>query len=139
MVTAVDTNIFLDVLVGSESEASEALRALTCAFEQGSLVCSCVCYAELANRFPQQSGLDGFLFDLGCKVVVSSLESAFIAGRFHHNYRKRGGKRTRIVADFFIAADAQLNADRLLTRDDRFFKGEFPDLAAVDPATLLTS
>jgi hypothetical protein len=43
-------------------------------------------------------------------------------------YKLRGGTRTRILADFLLAARAQLDSDHLLTRDDRFFTDAFPNL-----------
>ncbi len=137
MVTAVDTNVFMDIREGRTQRAFDALFALKRALREGSVVCSHVCYAELAHQFPSRQELDEFLRGISCEVIPSSLESSYLAGRFHHNYLKRGGKRTRVIADFFIAADAQLNSDRLLTRDSRFFKDEFPDLVAVDPVSLL--
>jgi hypothetical protein len=40
-------------------------------------------------------------------------------------YRNAGGRRDRVLADFFIGAQAQAKADRLLTRDRGFYKKYF--------------
>jgi len=47
-------------------------------------------------------------------------------------YRRRGGTRARVVADFLVGAHARGNADRLLTRDRGFFGSYFADLEIVD-------
>ncbi len=47
-------------------------------------------------------------------------------------YRQRGGKRTRILADFLISAHAQKQATRLLSRDRGFYRNLFPSLDSHD-------
>jgi predicted nucleic acid-binding protein len=72
------------------------------------------------------------------KLMPLSADAAFLAGGFYHAYRLRGGTRARILADFIVAAQAQLGADRLLTTDKRFFGSSFPKLLSVSPADLLS-
>jgi len=47
------------------------------------------------------------------------------AGQIWQKYRKAGGKRTRILADFLICAQAENHAEQLLTRDHGFYKKYF--------------
>jgi hypothetical protein len=49
-------------------------------------------------------------------------------------YRAGGGPRNRIAADFLIGAHAMLNADRLLTREQGFYRRYFAGLRVVDPS-----
>ena len=61
-------------------------------------------------------------------------EAHFLASRAYRTYRKQGGKRTRILADFLIGAHAQKQATRLLSRDRGFYRKLFPSLNLYDPS-----
>jgi len=52
-------------------------------------------------------------------------ETTYKAGMAWKKYRNFGGKRDRVLAVFFIGAQAQAKADRLLTRDRGFYKKYF--------------
>ena len=138
MITAVDTNVLLDLidrdLSGAADEAAEAL--LLCSGD-GSLTISTICYAELAPRFPSQAPLDIFLHRLAMTVSDLDQRAAFQAGKFFVDHLRRGGKRSRILPDFLVAAHAMQVADRLLTRDGRFYQSTFAGLNALSPAELI--
>jgi predicted nucleic acid-binding protein len=134
--TSVDTNIFLDITSGELAAKRAATSALDVSAEAGPIVISTVCYAELAVSFPSASTLDDFLFLLKVRTTPLDKPTAFLAGQWMLAYKLRGGTRTRILADFLIAAHAQLHSDRLLTRDNRFFTDVFPNLKAVAPDDL---
>jgi predicted nucleic acid-binding protein len=136
MVTSVDSNIFFDITSGDVLANLDAVRALKAAAISGSVLISMVCYAELAFRFPSPESLGKFLDQFEVRITPLDLTTAYLAGKFMAEYRQRGGTRTRILADFLIAAHAQLHSDRLLTRDDRFFSNSFPNLKAVTPDQL---
>jgi hypothetical protein len=137
MVTAVDANIFLDLLTGSLAEVKRADAALIAARRSGPLVVSMIGYAEVSRNFASMEETDDFFDLLSCRVDNIEHATAFLAGQFFEQYRRRGGTRARILPDFLIAAHAQLNADRILTRDGRFFGPNFPHLKAVSPADLI--
>jgi predicted nucleic acid-binding protein len=62
-----------------------------------------------------------------------SVDAALAASDAWKAYRRRGGRRERLIADFLIGAHAQLQAERLLTRDRGFY---FAKLSVLDPATM---
>ncbi|ADW68464.1 type II toxin-antitoxin system VapC family toxin [Granulicella tundricola] len=136
MRTVVDTNVLLSAIIYSELGSASATNSLVIAAAFGTLTTSAICYAELARRFSNRRNLDALLEQFECAVRGVDESTAFLAGRLFEQYRERGGSRERILADFLIAADAILNADRLLTRDHRFFGTSFDGLVAVAPEDL---
>ena len=57
-----------------------------------------------------------------------------MASTYWRSYRAKGGKRTRVIADFLIGAHAVSQARRLLTRDRGFYRTYFQSLPLMDPA-----
>jgi|SRR5579884_968045 len=134
MITAIDTNGLLDVLVPNEKFCDAAIRALEQAAVGGSLVICDLVYAELCIHFNSQRECESCLNDNQIRVEPVNREVLFVASRVWRNYRKQGGPRTRILADFLIGAHAQAQATRLLSRDRGFYKKLFPTLQVVDPS-----
>lgn len=134
MITAVDTKIFLDVLLPDRNFCDASTNALESAAVEGSLVICDVVYAELCVYFATQEQCDRFLEESGIRVETLTRVSHFAASRVWRTYRKQGGQRTRILADFLIGAHAQLQASRLLSRDRGFYRNLFPELSLIDPA-----
>src|SRR5262249_51929409 len=129
-----DTNVLLDVLIPNESFYTASAEALERS-AAGLLVICDVVYAELAIHFDEQSECDDFLASNEIRVQTLTREAHYLASRAWRMYRKRGGKGSRILADFLIGAHAQKQATRLLSRDRGFYRELFPDLAVLDPAT----
>jgi predicted nucleic acid-binding protein len=133
MITAIDTNILLDVLVPSERFYEGSAGALEDSAGSGSLVVCDLVYAELCIHFASQRECDSFLEGNEIRVEALTREAHFLASRTWRTYRKLGGQRSRILADFLIGAHAQTQATRLLSRDRGFYGKLFPSLDLVDP------
>ncbi len=58
-----------------------------------------------------------------------------MAGYAHRKYRKSGGGRDRVLADFLIGAHASTKGYRILTRDPRRYRTYFPTLDIIAPDT----
>lgn len=134
MITAIDTNILLDVLLPNENFCDDSVGALEDAATAGSLVVCDLVYAELCIHFSWQRECDAFLAGNEIRVEALNREAHFLASRAWRTYRKRGGQRTRILADFLIGAHAQTQATRLLSRDRGFYRKLFPSLDLLDPS-----
>ena len=61
MITAIDTNVLLDILVPDPQYFDAAVVAIEASAERGSLVICDVVYAELCVHFASQADCDDFL------------------------------------------------------------------------------
>lgn len=128
MITAVDTNILLDVFLPDENFASDSAKLLKLAYDEGAIIICDIVFAELVPQFPEKSVLDKTLRTLNISFSHLDTETAYIAGEKWRLYRESGGKRERIIADFLIGAHAMIKAERFITRDRGFYRSYYPDL-----------
>ena len=152
MITAVDTNILLDVLIPGTRHGDASERALWQALQAGATIISEAVYAELAAHFSTREELDRFLENTGIRPQPSAPEALYLAGRAWRQYTRRrpaslvchscGASpdvscarcgapvrpRQHVVADFLIGAHATVHASRLLTRDRGYYQTYFPEL-----------
>ena len=126
MITAVDSSVLFDVFTADPAHGVGSRDALMRCLAEGSLIACEVVWAEVAASF----------LGAGAHGVAAAMDAAaaLTAGAAWRFYRKRGGKRTRVFADFLIGAHAGASAQRLLTRDRGFFRTYFADVEVLDPA-----
>jgi len=104
--------------------------------ETGSIVACEVVWAEVVTGFAEGDAVADLLDGLGVRYSPLEREAALIAAAAFRTYRRAGGRRQRIAADFLIGAHAATQAEQLLTRDRDFFDTYFNALAVKDPANL---
>jgi len=128
LITAVDTNVLLDVLNFASPHHALSREWLRAAFNDGAVLVCDIVYAELVPAFGNRTALDGALGEIGATPSPIDTTIAHEAGLRWMRYRQAGGPRTRIVADFLIGAHALAAADSFLTRDRGFYASYFPEL-----------
>lgn len=138
MITAVDTNIFVDVINNSAQFSRKSAQALHHAGAAGAIVICDIVYAEACGLFSSQGECDSFLGSLGIKVESLDSTSCFLASRSWISYLKSGSNRARILPDFLIAGHATNQADQLLTRDTGLLRHHFPNLTVIHLEPLLS-
>jgi predicted nucleic acid-binding protein len=135
--TAIDTNVLLDIVEDDAGRAQSGLAALDAAARAGALIVAPAVYAEL-RAHPGWSAidLDRYLSALGVHVDWQPEEGVWrTAGDAFASYARRrrqagAGAPRRLIADFFIGAHA-LAIGALITRDGAFFQRAFPEMRVI--------
>ncbi len=134
MITAVDTSILIDILEPDPVHGLRSKEALKKCLHEGAVVACDVVWAEVATAYGEnQDELTDALRTMRIGFSAMSYEAALSAARSWHDYRRRGGGRDRIAADFLIGGHAAVQAERLLTRDLGFYREYFTGVAVVTP------
>ena len=134
MITAVDTSVLLDVFTDDPTFGSRSLAALRACLAEGPLVACDVVWAELIAAFPDPDAADRALEAIPVAFEPLGRVAAERAGSVWREYRRSGGTRERVIADFLVGAHAVEQADRLLTRDRGFHHQAFASFPIVDPS-----
>ena len=152
MITAIDTNILLDILIPDEKFFLRSKKLIDKYSSKGQLIICGIVYAELSSQFPSEKGLKDFLSDTSIRLIYSDDKSLILAGEKWKAYSKNRenklqcptcGKRIpvycpeckntisfrqHIISDFIIGAHAFVHAELLLSRDRGFYKTYYKDL-----------
>lgn len=129
----VDTNVLLDVLEDDPDWAAWSLQQLRAQAQVHELAINPPIYAELSLAFDSPQALDATLE--GMHIVLHELPrpALFLAGRAFVKYRRAGGSKHNVLADFFVGAHAAVLGCAVLTRDARRYRGYFPSVALLTP------
>lgn len=129
----VDANVILDIWQADPNWhvwSRDQLRKQSTIDE---LAINPIIYAEISVSFATPSALDTKLDELGLVVLSIPRSAAFLAGKAFVQYRRKGGTKSNVLADFFIGAHAAVLGYSLLTRDTRRYSAYFPIVRLIAP------
>jgi predicted nucleic acid-binding protein len=129
----VDTNVLVDVLEDDPTWADWSVQQLRAQSQVHELVINPVIYAELSLTFESVTDLDDAVDGMGLQLQEPPRPALFLAGKAYVKYRRAGGHKTNVLADFFIGAHAAVLSCAILTRDGRRYRNYFPRVALITP------
>ena len=129
----VDSCVLIDVLGNDRRWAGWSQTQLETWGARGPLLINAVIYAELAAYASSKESLEAQIATAGLAMREFSRDAMFLAGRAHAAYRRRGGTRAGVLADFLVGAHAAVLQVPILTRDVTRFRAYFPTVRLVSP------
>ena len=129
----VDTNVLVDVFERDPQWWKWSIDQMKRLSMSHPLAINAIIYAELAAVYSSPAILDRKIeiMELAFKDIPRN--AAFLAGKAYLLYRRRGGKKTSVLADFFVGAHAAVLGCPLLTRDPRPYATYFPTVPLITP------
>lgn len=129
----VDTNVLVDILENDSEWADWSIGQLRAQSKIHRLAINPIIYSELSLTFSTVEALDQAVGNLGLALVEVPRPALFLAGKAFVRYRRQGGQKNNVLADFFVGAHAAVSRYPLLTRDTRRYTSYFSDVVLIAP------
>ena len=129
----VDTNVLVDILENDPEWADWSIGQLRAQSKIHRLAINPIIYSELSLTFSTVEALDQAMGNLGLALIEVPRPALFLAGKAFARYRRQGGQKNNVLADFFVGAHAAVSRYPLLTRDTRRYTSYFSDVALIAP------
>jgi predicted nucleic acid-binding protein len=134
VITAVDTNVLIDLLGPTTPFTPSSVAALDESHQRGALIVSPIVVSELASYARVPNELRQALERMHLSLIAFSWIDLHLAGLAYVRFTRQSTRpKTRVLADFLIAAHAVTHADTLLTRDRGYYRTYFPKLVLIEP------
>jgi predicted nucleic acid-binding protein len=133
MTTFVDTNILLYLLNENEELHQWAKDAVEERKIHGPLIICDVVYSEFSVGMESVERTNEAVAELALERLRFSNEALFHAGKAYKEHKARGGKRSNVLADFLIGAQAELEDAPLLTNNAKDYASYFPKVTIIQP------
>ena len=134
MTVLVDSNVLLDVATEDARWGEWSSSALAKVADTEPLAINPLIYAEVSIRYETIEELEEVLPAEAFRREALPYEAGFLAGKAFLAYRRRGGRRSSPLPDFYIGAHAAVAGYRLLTRDASRYRTYYPSLDLIDPS-----
>jgi predicted nucleic acid-binding protein len=131
----VDSNVILDIVTEDKKWFLWSSQALAKYAETHTLVINPIIYAEVSVGFDRIEDLEEVLPSAFFRRDPIPWEAAFLAAKSFLAYRRRRGKKSSTLPDFFIGAHAAVVGIPLLTRDIARYRTYFPKLKIITPGS----
>lgn len=131
--TLIDSNVLIDLLIDDPKWSAWSLEQLEQAAWRGPLLINDIAYAETSTRYLDIEDFESALAVANMTVTATPRMALFLAGKAFTKYRRAGGVRTGVLADFFIGAHAAVEGLPLLTRDPQRYRHYFPTVVLIAP------
>jgi len=135
MITAIDSNVLIDIVGGDPDFGDASRMAVDLAAREGRLVVS----PEVVAEFTTGCGSADVAFAVLDVLKISFVDTGLPAAGRAGEARGQRRARSRITADYLIAAHAATHADRLLTRDSDFSELAIDALKVVTPSAMIAA
>lgn len=129
----VDTNVLVDVLEDDPDWVEWSIGQLRAQSQAHRLAINPIVYAELSLAFSSVETLDATIEDLDLDILELPRPALFLAGKAFARYRRQGGRKSNVLADFFIGAHAAVLGCPVLTRDIQRYRSYFPRVTLITP------
>jgi len=129
----IDSSVFLDIFSKDPNWFECSVSRMAEVTDRSDACINPLIYAEISKRFTSIEELDELIpIDVFRRVPIP-YQAAFLAGKAHAAYRRRGGTRITTLPDFFIGAHALVSGHTILTRDPRRIRQYFPSVELIAP------
>jgi predicted nucleic acid-binding protein len=129
----VDSNVVLDVLCDDPHWARWSREQMRARSLVHPLAINGIVYAEVSIAFNAMDRLDRAIEALGLRVLEIPRPALFLAGKAFLQYRRQGGTKQSILADFMVGAHAAVAGVPVLTRDGQRYRSYFPTVEVISP------
>ena len=129
----IDSCVLFDVMTNDPEWYEWSAGALAVAAVDFDLAINPIIYAEVSVRFATPDDFSEMFPHDEFRRIPLPFGAAFLAGKAHFEYRRRGGFRTATLPDFFIGAHAAVANYKIMTRDPRRFRRYFPTVELIAP------
>jgi predicted nucleic acid-binding protein len=129
----VDSNVILDVVCDDPGWARWSREQMRARSLVHPLAINGIVYAEVSIAFKSMDRLDKALDALGLRVLEIPRPALFLAGKAFLKYRRQGGTKQSILADFMVGAHAAVAGVPVLTRDGQRYRSYFPTVEVISP------